>query len=393
MNNTTSLNLFYAVYADTQQIKNVQINIGANRKATYFNLGSIGFKNYNYGLVTQQIDTLKHLGNRIGILKTSASINSYGVYELYVKIIADTLDLLWRVESKGVGMHDSWNWDFHDRAPGIAYPTVLQYPRMAKCVKPDTMYTIVSSFQCLEDITTVANYGNLYNYTDVNLVLQPSGEVGGGRVLNSSLGPTRDGRQKPDIAASGTAVFAAMAVSWMAWYAANAPSYLAVGGKHIYGSGTSAASPVVAGFAALFLQKYPTATSFQVKKAITNCAYTDGHTGVALPDYAWGYGKLDGFATMMCYVALNNNEIKLNDNSVTSVPNPFNDKVNIKFKTEVKADIFVYNPEGKLLFTDKISGDSYDLKSSNFNSEINGLLFVRIISPNDNMTFKLIRAN
>ena len=377
--------LYYWCYADTQQIKNVRINIGANRN-NYFNLGSIGFKNYNYGLLSLQTDTLKFNGNRIGIVKTSASINSYGVYELFVHVKADTANLLWRIESKGNGLHHAWNFDF----VGANLPSLLQYPRMGKYVKPDTLYSIVSSFQCLEDITTVANYNNLSNYYDVNNVLQSTGKTGGSRFPDSSIGPTRDGRQKPDIAATGHGVFAALCKSLQANFLVNIPQFLSPGGKHVFGTGTSAASPVVAGFAALFLQYYPNATSFQVKKVITNCAYTDGFTGNLMPDYAWGYGKLDGVAAMQCGILTGKNEAMINDISVNYFPNPFNDKVNIKFKSEVNGEIYVYTSEGKLIFEDKVSANTYELKSDNFN--YNGLLFIRVVSANGNISFKLVCA-
>ncbi len=378
--------LDYFCYADTQQIKNVQINIGANR-INYFNIGSIGFKNYNYGLATLQVDTLKNNGNRIGIIKTSASINASGVYELSVKILADTLNLLWRIESKGIGLHSSWNFDF----VGTGLPNVIQHPRILKYVMPDTLYSIVSSFQCSEHITTVANYYNLSNYYDVNNVLQNAGVTGGSKVPNSSIGPTRDGRQKPDIAATGDAVFAALCFGLQANFVANIPQFVAPGGKHIIGSGTSAASPVVAGLGALFLQAYPFATSKQFRNAVTNCAYQDAFTGNGLPDYAWGYGKLDGKAAMQCIIT-GVKEIFLDDNLINCFPNPFSDRVNIKFKSDIIGDIFIYSNEGKLIFADKISADSYQLSADNFNSDYNGLMLVRIVSQTENINFKLIRT-
>jgi subtilisin family serine protease len=300
----------------------------------------------------------------------------------------DTLSLLWRIESMGTGLHHSWNFDFAAVVP----PTVLQYPRMVKYVAPDTLYSIVSGFQCVDDVITVANYNNVGDYIDENNATQNSGYLGGSRAPDSSVGPTRDGRQKPDIAATGTGVFGALCVSWQAYFNANLQSSMAPGGMHFFGTGTSAASPVVAGLAALYLQANPGATSGLVRSAITNCAYHDGFTGNVIPDLAWGYGKLDGLAAMQCVILTGKNEMKLNTNSVEYFPNPFNDNVNIKFKSEVKGEIYVYNVEGKLLFTDKIYADTYDLKAVNLNSDLNGLLFVRVVSQTDNMAFKIVRA-
>ncbi len=387
-NNTATLN--YWCYADTNDIKNIQISVGANRNNN-FNLGRIGFKTYNYGLTSIQSDTLKYNGNRIGIVKTSASINPYGVYELYLKILADTLNLKWRIESKGVGFHDAWNFDFI--SSGL--PSSVSFPPILKYVMPDLNKTIVSSFQCLDDVTTVANYVNVNNYYDVTNTLQSWAALNPGENVNtlansSSHGPTRTNQQKPDISATGAGVFSAMALGMQSNLLANAPQVVAQGSLHVQGGGTSAASPVVAGLAALYLQKYPTATSIQIKNAITTCAYQDAYTGSALPNYLWGYGKLDGFAAMNCLITqLNKNTLS---NGVSYYPNPFSDNINFNFERNLNGKIFVYTVDGKLIYEDVLTGNSYKLLSSKLNIA-NGLLFVKIKTSDENMVFKLIKAN
>ncbi len=388
----SSATVEYWCYADTNNIKNVQISVGANRNNN-FNLGRIGFKPYNYGLTTLQTDTLKFNGNRIGIIKTSASINADGVYELYLKIMADTLNLKWRIESKGVGLHDAWSFDFI--SSGL--PSVSAYPFISKYVMPDVNSTMVTSFQCLTDVITVANYTNIDAYYDVNGTLQSWAALNPGENVNdiaasSSWGPTRDNKQKPDITATGAGVFSTMALGMQANLIANAPQVVAQGSFHVQGGGTSAASPVVAGFAALYLQKYPTATGLNVLNAITTCGhYADSFTGTSLPNYRWGYGKLDAFAAMTCLLT-NVPEQKITGN-VQYSPNPFTDKVTIDFKKVLTGKIFVYAIDGKLLYEDVINGESYSLSSAKLNVKTNGLLFVRIITPTENMAFKLIKEN
>jgi subtilisin family serine protease len=388
-NNST---LEYWCYADTNNIKNVQISVGANRNNN-FNLGRIGFKNYNYGLTSIKSDTLRYNGNQIGIIKTSASINPYGVYELYIKILADTLNLKWRIESKGVGMHDAWNFDFI--SSGL--PSSFSYPWITKYVMPDFNSTIVSSFQCLNDVITVANYVNINNYYDVTGTLQSWAALNPGENVNnlaasSSWGPTRDNKQKPDIAATGAGVFSAIALGMQANLIANAPQVIAQGSMHIQGGGTSAASPVVAGLAALYLQKNPTSTSIQVKNAITNCAYFDSYTGTNLPNYRWGYGKLDGFAAMTCIVT-DVKQNNLNTNTISYFPNPFKDSVRFNFNKTLTGKIYIYSVDGKLIYEDILNGGSYELTSEKLNEKTNGLLFVRIVTETETNSFKLIRSN
>lgn len=388
-NNST---LEYWCYADTNNIKNVQISVGANRNNN-FNLGRIGFKNYNYGLTSIKSDTLRYNGNQIGIIKTSASINPYGVYELYIKILADTLNLKWRIESKGVGMHDAWNFDFI--SSGL--PSSFSYPWITKYVMPDFNSTIVSSFQCLNDVITVANYVNINNYYDVTGTLQSWAALNPGENVNnlaasSSWGPTRDNKQKPDIAATGAGVFSAIALGMQANLIANAPQVIAQGSMHIQGGGTSAASPVVAGLAALYLQKNPTSTSIQVKNAITNCAYFDSYTGTNLPNYRWGYGKLDGFAAMTCIVT-DVKQNNLNSNTISYFPNPFKDSVRFNFNKTLTGKIYIYSVDGKLIYEDILNGGSYELTSEKLNEKTIGLLFVKIVTETETNSFKLIRSN
>lgn len=106
---------------------------------------------------------------------------------------------------------------------------------------------------------------------------------------------------KPDVVATGANVFSAMPISLQTFMLTNAPSAVAQGSMHIQGGGTSASAPVVAGLAALYLQKFPNATNQQVKQAIMNCTYSDGFTGI-VPNNVYGYGKLDGMAAMLCTI-------------------------------------------------------------------------------------------
>lgn len=384
----TSSTLNYWCYGDTNQLKNVQFNIGVNR-TNYSNIGSLGFKSYNYGLNSLQVDTLKNTTNkRIGIVKTSASINSFGVYELYVKILADTLGLLWRVESKGNGLHHAWNFDFVDSP----LPTVAQYPMITNYIRPDTMYGIVSSFQCLDDVITVANYVNLNSFYDVNNTLQTSNEITGGISATSSSGPTRTNKVKPDLSATGSNVFSCIALGMQANLIAAAPQVVSQGSFHVQGGGTSAASPVVCGLVALFLQKNPNATSIQVRDAIINCAYNDAFTTTVLPNYRWGYGKLDGMAAMQCLITTSINNVS-SYNVVNYAPNPFKDKVNFSFENESIKTISVVSVDGKLIFTDTFSGLNYELNATNFLVDAEGLLFVKVQSTSGINMFKLIRLH
>ncbi len=91
----------------------------------------------------------------------------------------------------------------------------------------------------------------------------------------SSRGPTADGRTKPDVVAPGVTVRAARAGSVS---------------DYVTYSGTSMATPYVAGAVALALDATPSATPAQVKAALTGTAEDWGPPG---KDVDWGAGLLD----------------------------------------------------------------------------------------------------
>ncbi len=92
-----------------------------------------------------------------------------------------------------------------------------------------------------------------------------------GRIASfSSMGPTYDGRIKPDVCALGVSVFGASSGSK---------------DSYVYASGTSLSCPIVAGIAALILSTHPELSSFEVRDAIRN---TSSRAGNPDNDYGWG---------------------------------------------------------------------------------------------------------
>jgi len=88
----------------------------------------------------------------------------------------------------------------------------------------------------------------------------------------SSIGPTADGRVKPDVVARGVSTVMALASAGS-------------GGAYVMGNGTSYAAPLVAGAAALILEAHPGYTPAQVQLALRETA-----TQCESPDVERGWG-------------------------------------------------------------------------------------------------------
>jgi subtilisin family serine protease len=375
----SSNRIYVSEYADTAQIKNVKYSISVTNPA-FKDLGSILFKPYNYALNTIKRDTIFYNAKRIGIIESMADINTFGVYELALTIKADSIGYLWGISHTGTGRIDSWNFDYVT----TSIPTVSQYPKIAKYKIADTLQTIVSGFQCSNEVIAVGNYVNRNKYVDVNNILQTYPETPKQLHSSSSSGPTRDNRIKPDITATGAIILASSPLAHILNLKVNAPSYVAQGGFHVTAGGTSAASPVVAGLAALYFQKHPTATNQQLKTAIINCAYQDFYTGLILPNNNWGYGKLDGFATMTCGEIFQNIKTETTSNGIQVFPNPLSNETQVLFPDSKFKKITLYNSSGQIVLEDICESESYHLKRNNLAS---GLYL--LISDDKSVTYKI----
>jgi len=110
----------------------------------------------------------------------------------------------------------------------------------------------------------------------------------------SSRGPRRDGVLKPDLTAPG--VMIASTRSAAAFFES---SEIVPGGAHVVMQGTSMATPMVTGAAALLLARpgWGASGPTRLRDQLRAAARADGFTG-SVPNNNWGYGKLDLLAAM-----------------------------------------------------------------------------------------------
>lgn len=146
--------------------------------------------------------------------------------------------------------------------------------------------------------TTKNTWTDIFNTSHNAPSFDPVGEI----ATFSSLGPTADGRTKPDIAAPGNIVASSMnsydvSISKLAdrlvdSFSVNGDTYY-----FVMFEGTSMATPMVTGILALWLQQYPELTTKQAISLMKKTAITDNFTGTIpqLGSNTWGWGKIDAF--------------------------------------------------------------------------------------------------
>ncbi|MCK4359900.1 MAG: S8 family peptidase [Candidatus Cloacimonetes bacterium] len=111
----------------------------------------------------------------------------------------------------------------------------------------------------------------------------------------SNRGPRIDGIQKPQLTAPGASVISIrdtdVYTSANAYWVDNNGDTTASHNYYVM-LGTSMSCPMMAGAAALILDRWPNVSPQQVYDALQNNALVDGFTG-GVPNDTWGYGKLD----------------------------------------------------------------------------------------------------
>ena len=196
------------------------------------------------------------------------------------------------------------------------------------------------------------------------------GAVGadGERAYFSSVGPTSDGRVKPDVMALGYGV--SVASLWDSYYD---------------GSGTSYACPVLAGMAACLWQANKDRTAAEIIETIKNNA-----SNVSSPDSKYGYGIPD---MMRAFESLSAYENVVGDvkNMISFFPNPSNGKVTVNLNVDCDVSVVIYDVYGKVLYYNDVCGESVSSLSLVMSSLKNGLYMVNVIGEEGSQTVKFIK--
>lgn len=286
-----------------------------------------------------------------------------GDRECYIQIFDATSGTVpvagqWKISIKGESINDGGAYDVWIASTtmnnvvfttGATFRKLVGMPGTAKKSITVGAYATKWSWKSVDSKT--------YSYTEANRVNNFS--------TFSSMGPTRDGRLKPDVSAPGQAIAAALSSS-----SSPDQSNEVFGGGYVIEQGTSMASPHVAGLVALLLQANPALTPEQIRADLTASARKDSFTG-SENNPQWGHGKVDATAALQAVLSIRQ-EPTVTPSAFAlfqNYPNPFNPSTTIRFEIPFRSKVLleVYSSLGKKIAT--VVNDELDkgVYASSFN--------------------------
>lgn len=302
-NNPTNQILANSIYfdwwSDTVSSQQLKIAFAANDPITFEQTPYTTFIKLQ-NMASSQIDTLrKSNGEALAVVEIYKTLvgDSYEVEALIRSY--DSLHYYYQLAVTGVGEFDLWSGKWADLNEMVMdVPSEAEFPAIRNYIFPDSLSTIVSSWACSEKMVTVGNLRNRLTHINNNGVEHPYDPLPPiGYIANSSSrGPSRKGVMKPDVVSNGDMMMGA-APSFMR----TNPSYnstLEIGGWHMRNGGTSMASPVVAGIAALYLEKCSAASYQDFMRDLHKNTDVFEHYG-QMPNYTYGNGRINAYKTLV----------------------------------------------------------------------------------------------
>lgn len=205
---------------------------------------------------------------------------------------------------------------------------------------------------------------------DANEILSMAAvNIAGERARFSSIGPSADGRIKPEVAACG----------WDAWIQ-KYPNEIGTS------NGTSFASPLVAGMTTCLWQEYPEKTPAEIIDAVIQSA-----SQYDLPDNYLGYGIPDfEKASLLLQKTVTKDK---SEKQWKVSPNPFVNNIRLEYQgpgllDDTSATCILLNGTGTILKEERLSGRIQWLNPGSLPS---GLYFLQVITEGVTENHKLIK--
>jgi len=194
-------------------------------------------------------------------------------------------------------------------------------------------------------------------------------DAGGNRAPFSSIGPTFDGRLKPDVMANGFGT--ALASS---------------GNTFGNGSGTSFSSPIIAGMSACLWQANPEMTNMQIKEAIKMSADRSNN-----PDVFFGFGIPDYMLANSLLTTLDQ-QVPDKISLINAYPNPSSGGINLVTDKSVRS-VSLFDLNGRLLYTTAIITNAERELNQMMQQIKAGVYVLRATGPKTSEEIRLIRLD
>ena len=178
----------------------------------------------------------------------------------------------------------------------------------------------------------------------------------GRKAMFSSMGPTFDGRIKPDCVAPGNYIISSYSSFKLEEHPDDVALHTAIfpfnGRTYAWGasSGTSMSTPAVAGAIALWLEACPTLTLDDVKGLLQRtCHHYD--TSLSYPNNSYGYGEIDVYAGLLDILGLSSVHY-IPQQHTTSRITFSGDQLHIVLPEAALSDIplYIYNLAGRPVY-------------------------------------------
>ncbi len=260
-------------------------------------------------------------------------------------------------------------------------------------------HQVADPYACGKSVITVGAYTSKNQWMSLNNQVQTLSYKAMSQVRDiapfSSIGPTGDGRTKPEITGPGN-IIASSVNSFSPDFgplSAKTVKSLTYGSKTWYfgnESGTSMSSPMVTGILALWLQKYPNLTREQALDIMKKTAITDSYTGTipATGSNTWGWGKINAFMELTLSV-----EKAAVKNTLKVYPNPASNELHIAFDKQANNTmITIADITGKIVYSNNAGNLSCGSEQVvNMGNNPAGIYILRIASNGEEAVYKIVK--